>query len=265
MNAVLENKKVLPDEAQVRQFHEEGYFILDGVVPESHLELLRGEADFAVRRIDADMDREGVNVSGINTRGKRYFSSHVWKERPGLLEFIKSPLMGNICRAVIGPNVFLFWEQYVIKGAEQGMKFSWHQDSGYVGTPNHRPYLTCWVTLDDVDERNGTVYLLPYSRSGIRSYVHHEKAKDSNDLVGYYGSDPGIPVIAKAGSIVCFSSLVFHCSGANTSPRTRRIYLPQYSSEIIRGPDGELRGTVEPVLQDGKLVDWRLGALSLKA
>lgn len=25
----------------------------------------------------------------------------------------------------------------------------------------HKPYLTCWCTLDDVSEENGTVYVLP--------------------------------------------------------------------------------------------------------
>ena len=59
-----------------------------------------------------------------------------------------------------------------MKGAEQGMKFAWHQDSGYVKwynpTTEHKPYVTCWCTLDDVSEENGTVYLLPHSRGGTK-------------------------------------------------------------------------------------------------
>lgn len=47
------------------------------------------------------------------------------------------------------------------------MKFSRHQDSGYVGFA-HAPYVTVWVTLDDVTVRNGTVYILPYSLAGTR-------------------------------------------------------------------------------------------------
>jgi ectoine hydroxylase-related dioxygenase (phytanoyl-CoA dioxygenase family) len=48
-----------------------------------------------------------------------------------------------------------------VKAAEQGMPFSWHQDSGFIDH-RHRPYLTCWIALDDMTEANGTVYLLPY-------------------------------------------------------------------------------------------------------
>jgi ectoine hydroxylase-related dioxygenase (phytanoyl-CoA dioxygenase family) len=69
-----------------------------------------------------------------------------------------------IAQAALGDTVYLFNEQYVVKAAEQGMPFSWHQDSGFIDYP-HRPYLTCWIALDDMTEANGTVYLLPYMRA----------------------------------------------------------------------------------------------------
>ena len=131
----------------------------------------------------------------------------------------------------MGPDAYLFHEQWVVKGAEQGMKFSWHQDSGYVKwydpTTNHKPYVTCWCTLDAVNEENGTVYILPHSRAGTRDkIIDHLKEEGSNDLIGYTGSDPGDPLIVPAGSIVAFDSFVFHRSGPNTTNRMRRIYLP---------------------------------------
>lgn len=43
----------------------------------------------------------------------------------------------------------------------------------------------------------------------------------------------------------------------------RRIYLPQYAGEIITKADGSgQHGGAEPVLADGKLVDWKQGILS---
>lgn len=246
-----------------RQFREEGYFLLPGVVPPDLLDLLRREAQYSIDRVDRMMDERGVDSIGINHRGKRYFSSHVWRERPQLLEFIKSPLMGEICRAALGDNVWLFWEQYVIKCADRGMKFSWHQDSGYVGYPNHTPYLTCWIALDDVSEENGTVHLLPYSRSGIRSWVKHLHDPQTGDLVGYFGSDPGLTITGPAGTIACFSSLVFHSSGANTTDRMRRVYLAQYAAERIYNQEQtQQSGAFEPVLINGELIDWRRGILA---
>jgi ectoine hydroxylase-related dioxygenase (phytanoyl-CoA dioxygenase family) len=138
----------------------------------------------------------------------------------------------------------------VVKGADQGMKFSWHQDSGYVGTP-HTPYVTVWVTLDDVTVENGTVYILPYSKAGTRELVKHAEDPELRDKIGYTGDEEGIPVEIPAGSLAVFSSLVFHRSGANTTPRMRRIYLPQYSPEPIVKPDGEIHAFADPFLVDG--------------
>ncbi|MDA0711609.1 MAG: phytanoyl-CoA dioxygenase family protein [bacterium] len=247
-------------DAQRQQYIEEGYFILESVIPQNHLALLRGQSQVFIDRKNAQMDEQGKDIQGINHRGQRYFISNCFREEPRLREFLFSDLMAEVCRATLGDDAYLFWEQYVIKGAETGMKFAWHQDSGYVGYPDHKPYLTCWCPLDDVHEGNGTVYLLPYSRSGIRSWVQHTVQEGSNDKVGYFGSDPGIAVEVPAGSVVAFSSFVFHRSGTNTSDHMRRVYLAQYSCEPIMTADGmKLSGSAEPLLRGGMRADDQQG------
>ena len=242
-------------EQQKEQYQNEGYFILERVIPEEHLEMLRDECSRFIALMDAEMDRLGVDVIGINHRSNRYFISNRHKESERMHEFIYSDLMAEICRATLGPDVYLFNEQYVVKAAEKGMKFGWHQDSGYVGH-DHRPYLTCWCPLDDVTEENGTVYILPYSRAGTRQRQEHAIEEGSNDLIGYEGDDPGIPIIAPAGSIAVFSSTNFHRSGPNRTNRMRRVYLPQYSAEPIMNKDGtQIYGLAEPFLKDGKRVE----------
>lgn len=235
-------------------YREEGYMILENAMSPEQLELLRGQCQAAIDRMDRRMDEEGVDVIGINHRGKRYFAANCFKEQPELRSFIFSELMADICRATLGDNAYLFWEQYVVKGRDGGLKFSWHQDSGYVGYPEHKPYLTCWCALDDMSEENGTVHLLPFSRSGIRSWVHHVREEGSNDKVGYFGSDPGITVEVPAGSVVAFTSFNFHSSGSNDTDQLRRVYLTQYSCEPITNAEGtKLWGNAEPLLLDGEM------------
>ena len=67
--------------------------------------------------------------------------------------------MADVCRATIGETAFLFYDQYVAKCAEQGIKFSWHQDGGYLGFP-HAPYVTVWAAVDDMTEENGTATVI---------------------------------------------------------------------------------------------------------
>jgi ectoine hydroxylase-related dioxygenase (phytanoyl-CoA dioxygenase family) len=225
---------VTPDQAQ--QFRDEGYFVLEGVLPPTDLEALRDECQRFIDERDAEMDRLGVDTIDLDHRGQRYFV-HAWGKSPPVERFLVSDLMVQIAQAALGDTVYLFNEQYVVKAAERGMKFGWHQDSGFIPY-THRPYLTCWIALDDVTEANGTVYLLPYSRAGTRDVVEHVREEETNDMVGYFGNDPGDPVLVPAGSIACFSSTVFHRSGPNATDRMRRVYLAQYSSEPIPNEDG---------------------------
>lgn len=250
---VRSNTGIVTDEMR-EQYEREGYFVLERALSDEQLELLRAGAGYAVERLDARMDAAGADRLDINARGKRYFSAMVIKERPELRQFLFSDLMAEICRATLGPDAYLFWEQYVIKAGDPDTAFAWHQDSGYVHE-NHAPYLTCWVALDDVTEENGSVYLLPYSRSGIRSYVKHIPDPKVNDRVCYFGPDPGVAVVVPAGSIAVFSSVVIHRSGPNRTDRMRRVYLAQYSREVIYQRDGvEPWGSFEQFLDDGRAV-----------
>jgi ectoine hydroxylase-related dioxygenase (phytanoyl-CoA dioxygenase family) len=245
----------LVTEAQKQQFKDDGYFILEGCVPEEHLELLRDNCQDFIKAIDAEMEAKKVDRLGINAKGKRYFAHDCYKKKPAMGRFIFSELMAQVCRAALGDEAYLFWDQYVVKGADKDSSFAWHQDSGYV---NHEcpMYLSCWVTLDDVTLENGTVFLLPYTQVGIKSVVQHIQDPRTHDMVGYFGKDPGIPAIVPAGSIVVFSSYVFHRSGPNLTDKMRRIFLPQYTPTIIYDLKGKQWGQAIPFLENGENV-WR--------
>jgi ectoine hydroxylase-related dioxygenase (phytanoyl-CoA dioxygenase family) len=248
-------RKSFVTEAQKQQFKDEGYMILESIVPKGHLELMRDKCQGFMDKKDAEMTEKKVDRIGLNAKGKRYFVAYAYRQEPALGEFVFSDLMADVCRATIGDTAYLFWDQYVVKGTDKDSSFSWHQDSGYVHL-DCPMYLTCWVTLDDVTLENGTVYLLPYSEAGIRSVVKHIPDPRTNDLVGYFGKNPGLPVIVPAGSIAVFSSYVFHRSGPNLTDKLRRVYLPQYSPEIIRNQQGEPWGQTVQFLKDGEIV-WK--------
>jgi ectoine hydroxylase-related dioxygenase (phytanoyl-CoA dioxygenase family) len=236
---------------QRRLYNEQGYFLMERAIPPEHLELLRQELGTAIDQIHRQMDEKKTDVLGINHRNKRYFVT-LFRETGRNAEFLFSDYIAEICRATIGDTALLFCEQYVVKAAEVGMQFSWHQDSGYVKQP-HKPYVSCWCALDDVNEENGTVYMLPYSRAGTKTRVEHVKDEKTNDWVGYHGDDPGEPIICPAGSIAVFSSTCFHRSGFNRTPKPRRVYLAQYSPEAIL-KEGKPIILAEPFLKDGKRV-----------
>jgi ectoine hydroxylase-related dioxygenase (phytanoyl-CoA dioxygenase family) len=246
-------------DAHRRQFAEEGYFILEAAIPPDHLAALGIELENIIQAINARMDELGTDIDGLNHRDKRYFIGNLHLSQPRINEFLHSPLMADVCRATLGPDAWHFFNQYVVKFAEVGSTFQWHQDSGYVAERKrspHKPYLTCWCPLDDVDESNGTIYVLPFSRTPDRGVTEHRTDEKSNDLVGYFGDDPGDPVVVPAGSVVVFSSLLLHRSGPNTTDRARRVFLAQYSAEPIMRDDDPAQPILnaDPFLRDGRPV-----------
>jgi ectoine hydroxylase-related dioxygenase (phytanoyl-CoA dioxygenase family) len=240
---------------QRQQYRDEGWILLPSALQRDLVNDLRDECDRQVVNMDEEMDRQGVSSIGITHRDSRYFIANIWRDNQTLIRTIFNDTMAEICRATLGSEALLFHEQFVVKCPGGGMKFSWHQDSGYIGH-EHRPYLTCWIALDDVDESNGTVRVLPFSRAGTHQRVEHRVEDGSNDKVGYFGDDLGEPIIAPAGSIAVFSSVTFHTSGQNGSNRPRRAYIAQYSAEPVMSDDGTKHwNNAVPFIKDGKRVD----------
>lgn len=238
---------------KIEQYRQQGFFFLERVIPKDIIEDLRAECQRYIDKFDAEMEAKGVTTSGINHYKKRYFVANRSVDSPIMQKFLFSELMASIARATLGDEAYLFHEQYVVKAADVGTKFSWHQDSGYVGH-YHRPYLSCWCALDDMSVENGTIFVLPYERAGMTSddLFDHVIEEGSNDKIGYHGDDPGDPFIAPVGSIAVFSSRTFHRSGSNTTPNMRRCYLAQYSAEPIMNREGTgLWGKAIPLLKEG--------------
>jgi ectoine hydroxylase-related dioxygenase (phytanoyl-CoA dioxygenase family) len=241
-------------EEQKRKYRENGFFILNSVIPDEELAIVRKECIELIEEQNKEMERLGTNTLNLTKKNSRYFVFLAYKDRPQLGEFIFSDMMAEICKATIGNNAYLFWEQFVVKGTDpEGAEFTWHQDSGYVDNI-HKSYVNAWIPLDDVNEENGTVYLLPYSLAGTKEKVEHKPLEGSNDRVGYFGAEKGVPANCPAGSIVVFSSTCFHRSGINKTNKMRRAYAIQFSPEIIYDADGSLKGLDEPFMKNGERV-----------
>jgi len=239
-------------EDQIDQYNKNGYVILRDVIPQELIKKIQDECEKFIAEKDAEMDAKGVEVDGITLKGKRYFIAMKSKGSKPLQELLYGKELQEITKKILGDNVYLFQDQFVIKAADKGLKFDWHQDSGYLPFP-HKPYFSAWLPLDDVNEENGTVYLLTYDEAGTRTKVEHKKVDEkTNDEVGYFGDNPGTPAILKKGDVALFSSTCFHRSGSNNTNNARRALLMQYSPEPLL-KDGTPYRMAESLFINGKL------------
>jgi ectoine hydroxylase-related dioxygenase (phytanoyl-CoA dioxygenase family) len=248
---------------QKARFAAEGYAVFEHALDGETLAMLREQCDRFVAREDARMDAAGVDTIGISHRGRRYFANECQRAQPALRAMLFSQTMADVCRATLGEDAYFFFDQFVVKGPEGGLPFSWHQDSGYVigngGPPGHKPYLTCWCPLDDATAQNGTVRVLPFSKipAASRGPLPHARQPGTNDLVGWTDDSGAITVEVPAGSIVAFSSLLLHATGANQTSRLRRVYLAQYTPEpMLDLESAHLRRNAIPLVRRGEQVTF---------
>ena len=258
---VLKGAENMVFEYQRAQFAHFGYAVFDNVLEGEPLALLREQCAAFIAREDARMEAAGVEQMGLNQKGKRYFANECQREQPALRSVLFSSIMAEICRATLGDNAYFFFDQYVVKGPEGGTAFSWHQDSGYVvgngGPVDHAPYLTCWCPLDDATVQNGTINILPFTEvPESRDWIlPHTRDPKTNDLVCKNIPVGGPALEVTAGSVVVFSSRMLHASGPNLTSDLRRVYLAQFTPEVMLNPGTrQLRRNAVPLLLGGRHV-----------
>lgn len=238
----------------IKQFHEEGYFVLESIMAEQELTELRIDCQKNLDLQVASMERVGAETLGLSHKEKRYSLPCRHEDSPCLERFLFGDLMMEIIRSVLGQDAYLFLELFLVKWPRTGLPFAWHQDSGYLLGNPHKPYVSLWCALDDMTEENGALYVLPYSCAGSKEVVEHKRDRKVNDLVGYHGSEPGIAVPVPSGSIIVMSSTTFHRSGANITNEARRAFLASYSPEPITDRNGRLWNLAVPFIEAGRRV-----------
>jgi len=222
--------------AQVAQFGEQGFLLYEGAFSSSDVELATAEIDPAERRVEEFLRGQKDGKLFIARADAITFSTHLVARSRRLREFSAAPAILDLCNDLIGPDVRLYWDQAVYKKPRNAEEFPWHQDNGYTYIEPQQ-YLTCWVALTDTDEQNGCPWIVP----GLHRYgtLRHEMT----DLGWQCSVDRAraVPVPAKAGDIVVFSSLTPHRTGPNLTNEVRKSYILQYAPDGARaiGPGGE--------------------------
>ena len=77
-------------EDQKRKYRDDGFFILEGVIPDDDLAMIRETCDRLVKEQEAEMDRQSVDQITLSKRDKRYFVFLAFKEHPELGEWLFS-------------------------------------------------------------------------------------------------------------------------------------------------------------------------------
>ena len=222
-------------QAQIDQFDELGYFVVEDLYSPEELAELTRITDEAEDEAIAELKRQADERFLISENGAITFAGQLVRQKPEIRPFVKNEKILGICLDLIGPNVRMYHDQAVYKMTEKPRRFPWHQDNGYLFVePQH--YLTCWIALTDATIDNGCPQVAPgLHKDGTLAHYYV-------DTLGYecFEEPPTEPLIAevKAGGAVFFSSLTPHLTGPNFTNFTRKAYIVQYASSDARVLEG---------------------------
>ncbi len=219
--------------AQAGDWDERGFFLLEDAFDRDTVREVIAEIDPLEAQTEAYLRSRDDAKQFIARAGALTFSVHLVKRSQRLREFCAGPVFRDLVYDLIGPDARLYWDQAVYKKPANPDEFPWHQDNAYTYIEPQQ-YLTCWVALTATDEENGCPWVVPGLH--LRGTLAHELTP-----LGWRCPVPlheAVPVPARAGSIVVFSSLTPHRTGPHTADGVRKAYIVQFAPEgarVLRG------------------------------
>lgn len=218
-------------EEQIAFYQENGYIQLLNVLDPAELEKTRVALEDA-NRLPLDSRH---HTSGGRPEYERIFVQKVnlWTVHEGMRTYVFSRRIAEIARRLARtPRVRLWHDHALIKMPGDSRESSWHQDLPY--WPMNEPgALSCWMALDDVDERNGCMQFVAQSHLwGKFEPINLVNSQSIFDLVPNPEDKDFTPVVMRmpAGSCTFHNGLTFHYASSNKTDRPRRavitIYMP---------------------------------------
>lgn len=202
---------------QAREFFsKEGYLKFPSFIPPAMLTSLR-------QFFDEQMDEKDITDKVVSTRNGQDYVTNLEnlcnKENRSCLELLAYPPVLQLAAGICGDDFFLIQEFAVIKNRGDEMPVLWHQDMVHEGKGK---CFTMGVYLDDVDEGDGALRVVPGSHRSDRSICELSK-------------EPFIEIPARAGDVLIHDMLLAHSSEPMRKNQVRRvIYFEFLSAAHVR-------------------------------
>jgi len=232
-------------------YDRDGALVLEDVFDAAACDRLCAALDPLAAETDAFLRSRADGRFLIGRAGEISFSPHLVARSALLRQASMHPLLLDLLHDLIGPDVRLYWDQAVYKGATPH-DFPWHQDNGYTYVEPQQ-YVTCWIALTDATIANGCPWILPgahrlgtlahrWTDLGFACWDGSEAERlQALELLRSMAECAGVSAAAdelqpralelRAGSVAVFSSLTPHRTGPNSTDTLRRAYILQYAPE----------------------------------
>ncbi|MBI3970633.1 MAG: phytanoyl-CoA dioxygenase family protein [Chloroflexi bacterium] len=240
LGAVRAKRTLTPDE--LAAYHADGYVVVPGIFPADELEAID-------REIDRLLEIPGNDAGGIHPT----WIFQVARRSEMTRQFAEDERLLALAEAVVSPGIAIHSTKLVPKPPHSNDVCHWHQDEAFYLKPDDpetysRTRMSVWVPLQDADERNGGLWVVPGSHTwGIDPY-HMVDTGQCRKVIDReaYADEHAIPLRVAAGSVVLFSAWTWHHSKNNQTDRVRRAFIVSYQEATVRKGAGEQWKLVRP-------------------
>jgi ectoine hydroxylase-related dioxygenase (phytanoyl-CoA dioxygenase family) len=226
-----DNEYPLSDE-QVRFFEEYGYIRLLNVLNSDEL----SDLSKAMDRILAQ--RELMHIDPDSEYSRLFYQMvNMWQADEGIRAFVYNRKVAEIARRLAQTDRIRLWHDHaLVKMPEDSRETPWHQDLPYWPMVEEGA-LSCWMAVDDVDERNGCMQFIPGSHKLGR--LEPISLVDPQDIFTLPGADAVSMSSAEmmdlpAGSCTFHDGRTFHYATANRTDKPRRAMVTIYMKDGTR-------------------------------
>lgn len=236
----------LISEAQVRQFRDDGYCVVEGLFSPGQIADI--EAFFEEFKKNGPAIYDGKDrLEDVDKTKRQVRAMHPHRYSSRAQEWALEPCVLAVLETLLGRPPLLAQTMYYFKppGAKgQGM----HQDNFYLlAAP--ATCIAAWTAIDAATLDNGCLYVAPGSH---RHDIHCPT--DASDAWMSYGDShikpfprdvKPVPVEVPRGATMFFGGNLIHGSGPNrTTDRSRRTFIGHYIDEA----SDQVAGFYHPVL-----------------
>jgi len=203
---------------QIATYREQGYLNVGRTLTDQGLETVREQVMRAWNAEKQAFDPDKTWLQNALLSNIHHHSDVVRRY------YFSGPLV-QIARDVIGPNIKAATSQLTFKMRGNTQSFAWHQDNTY-GQIDPYNAISSLTALDDADEENGCLLLVPGSHKQGQRYWSQEERPVALDV----DDRDGVPMPMKAGECLFFHCHMLHKSQANRSKhRDRRILFLRFA------------------------------------
>ena len=147
---------------------------------------------------------------------------------------------------LIGHDLRYIGSKINVKPSAIGSGVDWHQDMAY-GPVTNKGHMSILIYLDDADERNGCLQVIPGSPP---MYDHSRGGYFQGRITENLDLSKAVAIEAESGTGIFFHGLVLHASAPNLSSSPRRTLIlsyraadafPIYLGEVIKESEAFVR------------------------